>query len=133
MSSKREFRQPKTRHEEEDCLAKSVPKSTRYHTKWAVKMFREWQNSRKIKYASEEEAGFQVDLDTVESLETCITEMNARSLNFWLTKFVQEVCKVDGERYPSRSLYSICCGLQRYLEDINGGDAIKLLSKDESR
>ena len=73
------------------------------------------------------------DLDTVESLETCITEMNARSLNFWLTKFVQEVRKVDEERYPSRSLYSICCGLQRYLEDINGGDAIKLLSKDESR
>ena len=59
-------------------------------------MFREWQNSRKIKYASEEEADFQVDLDTVESLETCITEMNARSLNFWLTKFVQEVCKVEG-------------------------------------
>ena len=43
---------------------------------------------------------------------------------------MQEVCKVDGERYPSKSLYSICCGLQRYLEDINGGDAIKLLSKE---
>ena len=67
-------------------------------------MFREWQNSRKIKYTSEEEAGFQIDLDTVESLETCITEMNARSLNVWLTKFVQEECKVDGERYPSRRL-----------------------------
>jgi hypothetical protein len=50
-----------------------------------------------------------------------------------LTKFVQEVCKVEGERYPSRSLYSICCGLQRHLDDINAGDAIKVLSKNESR
>ena len=133
MSSKRDFRQPKTRQEEEDCLAKSVPQSTRYHTKWAVKIFREWQNSRNIKYASEEEAGFHVELDTIQSLETCITKMNALSLNFWLTKFVQEVCKVDGERYPSRSLYSICCGLQRHLDDINAGDAIKVLSKNESR
>jgi hypothetical protein len=66
-------------------------------------------------------------------LETCITKMNALSLNFWLTKFVQEVCKVDGVRYPSRSSYSICCGLQRHLDDINAGDAIKVLSKNESR
>ena len=80
MSSKRDFRQPKTRQEEEDCLAKSVPQSTRYHTKWAVKIFREWQNSRNIKYASEEEAGFHVELDTIQSLETCITKMNALSL-----------------------------------------------------
>jgi hypothetical protein len=75
MSSKRDFRQPKTRQEEEDCLAKSVPQSTRYHTKWAVKIFREWQNSRNIKYASEEEAGFHVELDTFQSLELCRVPM----------------------------------------------------------
>ena len=59
------------------------------------------------------------------------TDVAYTSLNFWLPKFV-EVCKVDGERYPSRSLYSICCGIWRYLEDCNGSDGIKILYKNES-
>ena len=32
--------------------------------------------------------------------------MTAESLNFWLIKFVEELCKENGERYPPRSLYS---------------------------
>ena len=58
--------------------------------------------------------------------------MSAESLDFRLTKFVAEVCKENGERCPPR-LYNICCGLQRYLEESNGRDAIKFLNKDVAR
>ena len=71
--------------------------------------------------------------ETIQSLETNILEMSAEPLNFWLTKFDAEVCKENGERYPPRSLYSICCGLQRHLENSSGSDAIKFLNKGEPR
>ncbi|XP_048583933.1 uncharacterized protein LOC116602978 [Nematostella vectensis] len=42
--------------------------------------------------------------------------MEVDSLNFCLTKFVQEVAKADGTRYPPRSLYSLITGIQRHLQ-----------------
>ena len=110
-----------------------VPRVTRYATKWAYKIFGEWQSSRRNKDANLEERGFKVEVDSIQNLETSIVEMSPESLDIWLTKFVAEVCKENGERYPPRSLYSICCGLQRYLEESNGRDAIKILNKDEAR
>jgi hypothetical protein len=48
------------------------------------------------------------------------------SFNFWLTKFVEAVCKASGERYPPQKLYTVCSGFQRHLEDVMCGDAIQL-------
>jgi len=45
--------------------------------------------------------------------------MGIESLNFWLTKFIQEVCKKDGKRYPARTLYSIACEIQRHIQETN--------------
>ena len=49
--------------------------------------------------------------------------MDALSLNYWLSKFVTEVAKKSGERYPSKSVYGIICALKRYLEEKNGSEA----------
>ena len=46
------------------------------------------------------------------------------SLNYWLSKFVQEVSNSSGERCPYRLLYSIICGLKRYLSDVYGSAAL---------
>ena len=104
MPSKRKFRELKTTDEEKALLEKSVPKSTRYVTKWTFNIFAQWQNARLNKEAANEEAGFDVDRDKIQSLDTNIVNMTAESLNVWLAKFVEEVCKEDGERYPPRSL-----------------------------
>ena len=109
-----------------------IPKDTRYVTKWAYKIFGKCQSSRRNKDANFEERGFEVEVDSIQSLETNIVEMSAESLNFWLTKFVAEVRKENGECYPP-SLYSVCCGLQRHLENSKGSDAIKFLNKGEPR
>ena len=58
-------------------------------------IFAQWQNARPNKEAMSEEVGFNVVGDKIH---TNIVNMTAGSLNFWLTKFVEEVCKKDGER-----------------------------------
>ena len=40
-----------------------------------------------------------------------IEEMDASSLNYWLSKFVMEVAKKSGERYPAKTIYGIICGI----------------------
>ena len=67
------------------------------------------------------------DVHRVQSLEEKLEDLDSLSLNYWLTKFVQEVANKNGGRYPSRSLYGIVCGLERYLEDVNGGNVLNPL------
>ena len=56
----------------------------------------------------------------VQTLNTAITDMSACSVNYWLSKFVQEVRNSSGERYPSHSLYSIIYRPKHHLCDVNG-------------
>ena len=65
--------------------------------------------------AANEEAGFDVERDKIQSLDTNIVNMTAESLNFWLTKFVEEVCKEDGERYPHWNAEFTVCGSVLYI------------------
>ena len=71
------FREPKTLYEEENLVEKAVPSSTKYKNKWSVSIFSEWQLSRTIKVPRTPFQG--------------IKEMDALSLNYWLSKFVIEV------------------------------------------
>ena len=65
--------------------------------------------------------------ERVQTLDTPITDMSACSLTYWLSKFVQEASNSSGQRYSSRSLYSIRCGLKRHLSDVNGSAALNLI------
>ena len=38
-------------------------------------------------------------------------------MNSWLSRFVLEARKRNGEAYPGKSLYLICCGVLRHLRD----------------
>ena len=116
MPPKRKFRELKTADEEKALLGKSVPKSIRYVTKWSFNIFAQWQNVRLNKQAANEEAGFDVERDKIQSLDTNIVNMTAESLKFWLTKFV-EVCKEDGERYPHWNAEFTVCGSVLYIFD----------------
>ena len=53
MPPKRKFRELKTAEEEKALLVKSVPKSTRYVTKWSFNIFAQWQNARLKKQAAD--------------------------------------------------------------------------------
>ena len=53
MPPKRAFRNSKSEEEERKFLEKSVPRSTRYVTKWSLKIFAEWQASIMYKTLNE--------------------------------------------------------------------------------
>ena len=58
-----------------------------------------------------------------------IAAMDVLSLNYWLSKFVMEVAKKSGERYPPKSVYGIICSLKRHLEERNGSEALNPLKE----
>ena len=112
------FRMPKTFDEEKECVINSIPKSAVYKKKCALQIFREWQDQRANKTCTIEPSvmfkGEDIGLD-VQELTESIEIMNAKSLNYWLSKLVQEVADKSGGRYPSRTLYNIVCGFKRSL------------------
>ena len=72
------------------------------------------------------------EVENVENLNTSLQLMKAESINFWLTKFVQEVRDQKGQRYPGKTLYQIIAALKRYLAN-KGRTDINLLSKTDTR
>jgi len=85
------FRCPKTIGEEELCVERAVPKSTRYKNKWAVGCFEDWQRVRSVKSPILEVGGVfkEYELDKVKLLTQPITEMDALTLNYWLMLVIQ--------------------------------------------
>ena len=93
------FREPKTVHEERELVEKAIPLSTKIRTNggnifWRMGLFKGY------------------DLHKVAQFSTSIEEMDAGTLNYWLSKFVMEVAKKSGERYPLNTVYGIICGIQ---------------------
>ena len=94
---------------------KAIPYPAKYKNKWAVTIFGEWKISRQVIAPVLDPGGLfkGYDLHKVEQLSTSIEEMDAVTLNYWLNKFVMEVAKKSGERYPPRTIYGIVCGIRR--------------------
>ena len=90
------FRFPKTIEEEELCVERAVPKSTRYKNKWAVGIS---EDCHECEVSSVQYSGGvfkEYELHKVQPLTRPITEMDALTLNYWLSKFVQEVSPCHG-------------------------------------
>ena len=121
------FRPPKTEEEEIFLLSETGPKNTKYNTKWAVNVFTAWQNTRMNKKAQfETSKGNGLESTNVEDLSVPLEHMSADSLNFWLCKFICEVEKQTGERYPPKTLYLLVCGINRHLGNVRGEKAFNM-------
>ena len=125
----RQFRCERNASQEDIFIKESVPVSTRYKTKWAVGIFKEWQSARGNKRA----ANFVFDEQGIQDLTTQLEAFNGKSLALWLGKFVQEVVNKNGGKYPARTLYGIISGIKRYLEDKNACNALSPLDKSDKR
>ena len=80
-------------------------------------------NGREVKVPVLDSGGLFKDynLHKVTAVSADLAGMDALLLNYWLSKFVTEVAKKSGERYPP--VYGIICALKRYLEEKNGSEA----------
>ena len=92
-----------------------MPKTFDEEKKWAFQIFQQRKDQRTLKICTIEPGGLfkgeGIGVDMQELTES-IENLNAKSLNYWLLKFVQEVANKLGGRYPSRTLYSIVCELR---------------------
>ena len=97
--------------------------------------FAEWQGLREVQVLILDCGGLfrDYDLHKVTALSADIAGMDALSLNYWLSKFVMEVAKKSGGRYPPKTVYGIICALKRYLEEKNGSEALNPLDASDKR
>ena len=79
--------------------------------KWVpvVTIFGEWKISRSVIAPVLDPGGLYkgYKLHKVAQLSTSVEEMDAVTLNYWLSKFVIEVAKKSGERHPRNTVYEI--------------------------
>lgn len=89
-------------------LVASTPENTRKKVNWAVKMFRDWHTHRlNTTITTEGELNVLKDID----------EMDASDINFCLQKFVFDIRKKNGERYPAKTLYDVFSMLNYYFQN----------------
>lgn len=86
-------------------IVESIPVSTRKKCKWAVKIFMEWKQARMENLELN-------DLNVYKSID----EMDKSDWNFLLKRFVFEVRKQTGDRYPPKSLYDLYAMLNFYVQ-----------------
>ena len=135
-SGSERFCVPKTSFQENVLVNDAVPASTKYKNKWAVSIFAEWQRLREVQVPVLDCGGLFKDYDlhkVTAALSADIAGMDALSLNYWLSKFVMEVAKKSGGRYPPKTVYGIICALKRYLEEKNGSEALNPLDASDKR
>ena len=86
------------------------PKNTKESTKWAVKNFKEWSMARNTK--NQGNPSEQVPDSVLESTEPVV-------LSRWLSLYLAETRKINGEPYPPKSLYALLCGVYRHMKSLN--------------
>ena len=78
-----------------------------------------------------EETSLDVDLESIENLDSDWEKMSPKSLDFWIGNFVQEVTEKNGKPCSGRTLYQIVAGLKRHLETKHRTD-VNMLDKSNS-
>ena len=63
--------------------------------------------------------------------ENLLEEMEPSQLNKWLSIFIAETRKVNGEPYPPKSLHLLLSGLQRHMKSFNKERAPNIFAKND--
>lgn len=94
------FGAPKTEEQIELARTESVPKKTRQDTAYCVRLWNAWSKHR---------------CETSEVHIPPLTEMDAHSIQHWMTRFILEIRKKNGDEYPPNTLHHLICGIMRFL------------------
>ena len=109
-----------TEQELEELSKPCVPKNTESSTKWALDNFDSWKNERSRSASNSEKCP-----------ETLLEDMDPAQLNKWLSVFIAETRKVNGEQYPPASLQLLLSGLQRHMRSVNIKKAPNIFAKKD--
>ena len=105
--------------EELATLAKPyAPKKTEDSTQWAVRNLTTWMQHRNTSQSGD------------KCPEDLLQTMDPQQLNHWLSVFVVETRKVNGEPYPPATLHNILSGILRYMRTLDA-KCPNILNKDD--
>ena len=62
------------------------------------------------------------EIESGYKLEAAFASMCVVSMYYWLGCFILEARTIPGKEYSPDSVYQLCCGLQRSLQNANCGD-----------
>ena len=87
------FGPPKRVQKEDSLLVQSNLKGTQYKDEWTVEVFRTWQAACEQKFCILYTGSVFKDyyLHRVRILQEKLEDLASLSINYWLTKFVQEI------------------------------------------
>ena len=97
---KQRFALPKTKTDIEQARKGAVPTKTVSDTKYCINVFEEWRKYRR-----------DVTHDSIPS----VTQMTKEEIAHWLTRFVLEVRKKNGDVYPPNTLHHLVVGVMRHV------------------
>lgn len=93
-----------------DAIKDRMPQKTIKSNTWGNNAWESWRQWRNSKPASS-------SVNEIPPIRSC----SPQELGYWLERFVFEVRKQNGEEYPYKSLYELCCAIQRVYNDCSDG------------
>nr|XP_006812490.1 PREDICTED: uncharacterized protein LOC102802687 [Saccoglossus kowalevskii] len=105
---RRRFSDPVTDSTVGEIANKALPMNTQRRNMWALRAFNEWamvRNNTSMKLNSDKHVKILQSLDV----------MDIKDVAHWLTKFILEARKGDGNCYPPKTLPLLVIGLQSYM------------------
>ena len=102
------FRPPKSVQEEDSLFVQSNFKITQYKDKWTVEVFRTWQAVCEQKFCIFYPGSLFKDsyLHRVQSFAEKLEDLASLSLNYCLTKFVQEIASKNEIVNSARGMFT---------------------------
>ena len=99
------FCKPKSDEDVKQAQKNAEPGTTAKSTKWALKLWSDWAENRKVKHGD----------------SPCMPPhlLSFEKINKWMCKFILEVRRQDGLEYPPNTLYCIACGIMRHIRQYN--------------
>ena len=123
--AKGRFRFPETIKEEEHCVERAVPKSTRYQKRWAVGIFEDWQRVRNVLWRV-----WIGQSSATYSAHNRDGRIDAQLL-------VVHICSRGGRVFqrsiPFKTVYQIVCGIRRFMVEKNPAVQFNLLDSSDKR
>lgn len=120
--TRKRFAEPVTDQQLLEQAAEQVPDGTKNRNKWAVNLYDSWAYDRQT--SLDESALHPFPRDSKKLLQSTMS-----SVNYWISKFIFEIRKRNGDRYPRNTLVSITAGINAFFNE--NGIRINLFKDDE--
>ena len=98
-----------------------IPKQTEKATKWAVDNFSSW-----LEYNNSTVDGEKCPPNLLEDMTPVL-------LNKWLSVYIVETRKTNGELYPPATIHSLLSGLLRHMRNIDAQRSPNIFAKNDPR